>query len=193
MASRQSLQPRLLLHVCCGSCATAVVERLLPRFEVELLWYNPNIQPPAEHQQRYQGVRQVAKHFGVRLRAIEPDEARWLQAVAGLEDEPEGGRRCTVCFDYRLRRAAQVAGREGFDYLATTLTISPLKDLERVNRLGAHQAERCGVQFLTEDFRKAGGVQRSVELSKELGLYRQNYCGCLFALQAQLQKRASEH
>jgi len=147
MAHNHCPKPRLLLHVCCGPCATAVLERLLPRFEVELLWYNPNIQPPAEHQRRYQAVRQVAKHFGVRLRAIEPDEARWLGAVAGLEDEPEGGRRCTVCFDYRLRRAAKVAGRENFDYLTTTLAI--------------------------------------------LGLYRQNYCGCLFALKAQQEKQSS--
>ena len=174
-------QPKLLLHVCCGPCATAVIERLLPRFDVLCFWYNPNIQPDDEYQRRLAAMRTVATMSGVELVEAERDEAGWEQAIAGLEREPEGGRRCDVCFDYRLRRAAQYAAEHGCTHLATTLTISPHKNRQAINQVGEDQAKTWGLSFVAGDFRKRGGFQRAAELIKEWHLYRQNYCGCRYS------------
>lgn len=174
-------KPKLLLHVCCGPCASAVIERLVPRFEVHCFWYNPNIQPEAEYQRRRAAMRAVAQAMQVTLIEAERDEASWEEAVAGLEEEPEGGRRCEVCFSYRLRRAAQYAAEHGFAHLATTLPVSPHKNQQLINQLGRQQAQQLGLCFVAEDFRKRGGFQRSLELSEKWGLYRQNYCGCRYS------------
>ena len=174
-------RPRLLLHVCCGPCLTAVVERILPQFDVVGLWHNPNIDTEQEHELRLGNARIVAEHFGIELICADYDAADWLRAVAGLEQEPEGGRRCPVCFDYRLRRTVQYAAEHQIDHVATTLTVSPHKPLDVINRLGADLCDEMGIRFVGRNFRRGGGFQRSVELSRELGLYRQRYCGCAFA------------
>jgi len=174
-------RPRLLLHVCCGPCLTAVAERLLPEYDVSALWYNPNIDDPAEHDLRLRHAERVASHYGIKLDCAEDDPAGWLEAVKGLEQEPEGGRRCPVCFEYRLRRAAEFAAQSGRAFLATTLTISPHKPVEAVNRIGFRVSAELGVGFVERNFRLAGGFQRSIELSNALGLYRQRFCGCSFA------------
>ncbi len=175
-------KPRLLLHICCGPCATAVIERVVSRFEVICFWYNPNIEPAAEYQRRLAGMRTVAEVMGVPLVEGERDTPSWHKAIAGWESEPEGGRRCQICFEYRLRRAAEYAQAHDMDYLATTLTISPHKDDRLINLLGKEIAEAVGIEFLAEVWRKQGGFQRSVQLSKQLKLYRQKYCGCCYSM-----------
>ncbi|HEY3397456.1 MAG TPA: epoxyqueuosine reductase QueH [Armatimonadota bacterium] len=172
--------PRLLLHVCCGPCGTVAVERLLPRFTVELLWYNPNIEPEAEYELRLAACRQLAAHFGLPLIELPAERDAWQAAVAGYEGEPEGGLRCRQCFRQRLARAAREAGERGCAYLASTLSASPHKDAATLAQV-AEQLCPEGLQFLDEDFSQAGGFARSVELSKQLGLYRQRYCGCHYA------------
>lgn len=174
-------KPTLLLHVCCGPCACAVIERLVERFHVTAFWHNPNVQPEDEHDRRLEQARIVCREFSVDLIVGERDEDSWLEAVAGLEDEPEGGARCAPCFEHRLRRSAHEAQARGMERLATTLSVSPHKPADGINALGRRVAAELGVRFLDEDFKQGGGFARSVELSKALGLYRQRYCGCRFS------------
>lgn len=171
--------PALALHVCCGPCASAVIERLAGEWSVACVWYNPNIQPADEHERRLESMRIVSERTGVPLESLEYDVDRWLDLCATLLEEPEGGARCEVCFRMRLEATAQWALAEGIETIATTLTIGPRKDAARINAIGHEVAARHGLLFLAEDFKKQGGFQRSVELSREWGLYRQNYCGCL--------------
>lgn len=178
-------RPRLLLHCCCGPCATAVYERLSADYEVICYWYNPNIQPEEEFGRRLEAMRKLARAWpspGMQLVVECGGEQAWEQAVAGLEYEPEGGRRCEICFAVRLHRAAQKAAELGCDCFATTLTVSPHKSTQAVNRCGRAASEAVGVQFLAIDFKQDGGFQRSVELAHQYQLYRQNYCGCLYSL-----------
>ncbi len=172
---------KLLLHVCCGPCATAVIERLAPAYDLTCLWYNPNIEPLEEYNRRLEAARTVAASTAVRLVEGPYDNEMWRRAVAGYESEPEGGARCAICFRYRLAFAARYAAEHGFACFTTTLTISPHKNAEAINRIGQAIAADHGLAFLAENFKKRGGFQRSVELSKKLGLYRQDYCGCLFS------------
>jgi len=182
--SNGSRKPKLLLHVCCGPCATAVIERVVSRFEVVCFWYNPNIEPTAEYERRLAGMCTVAQAMEVPLVEGQRDIEGWREAIAGWEDEPEGGRRCPICFEYRLRKAAEYARVRDMDYLATTLTVSPHQYPVLINSLGKCLAETAGVKFVAEIWRKEGGFQRSVELSKQLNLYRQDYCGCIYSLQS---------
>lgn len=174
--------PRLLLHTCCGPCATVVLERLLPRYRVTMLWYNPNVQPADEYRRRWEAARQVAEHFRVPIIEATGNHREWVTCVSqapGWRTEPEGGERCKLCCAMRVVRTAQEAARRGFDYCDTTLRVSPHKDADFLRRaLGAACADNPPVQAPDLDYRKHGGFQRSVELSRELGLYRQNYCGC---------------
>lgn len=174
-------KPRLGLHVCCGGCATVALERLLPRFQVLPYWYNPNLSPPKEHSARLAAARRACEHFRLVLHEGPADFARWRAAVAGLEGEPEGGARCLVCFRLRLERAADWASDRGCRLLTTTLTVGPQKIVEEIHRIGEEVAQEAGLAWVGETFRKADGFRRSVELSQELGLYRQDYCGCAFS------------
>lgn len=173
------VRERLALHVCCGPCATAVIERLAERWAVEAVWYNPNINPPAEHLRRLAGMRRVARLSQVPLVELGYDVERWRRACDGFMSEPEGGARCDVCFQLRLERTAQYGRSAGIDAFTTTLTVSPHKDAERINAIGEAVGRRYGLRFIAEDFKKRGGFQRSVELSRRWGIYRQTWCGCL--------------
>lgn len=172
-------RPALLLHVCCGPCATAVIERLQGDYALTLLWFNPNIQPAAEHERRLQAARTMARALGLPLVELPGGEDEFDALCVGREAEPEGGERCRLCYALRLRRACGYAAAHNIGLVATTLTISPHKPALVVNEVGASAAQEAGVSFLAADFKGAGGFQRSVTLSRELGLYRQNYCGCL--------------
>lgn len=175
-------RPRLLLHSCCGPCSSYVLEYLTRYFEVFLSYYNPNIQPRAEYDLRLENQLKVLERIpGVTLVPCGYDGGAYDEAVRGLEDEPEGGARCTECFKLRLDFAAREAKRLGCDYFATTLTVSPHKDAQRINAIGEALAGKYGVKWLPGDFKKRDGYKRSIELSREFGLYRQNYCGCLFS------------
>ena len=179
-------RPRVLLHSCCGPCSSAVLEYLTQYFDVSLLWYNPNLYPQEEFERRYRTQLELIEKMGFKDRVCvlaedwRPEEYR--ARVAGLEEEPEGGRRCTECFRLRLQEAAQIARREGFDYFCTTLTLSRHKDAVRINALGEEIAREVGVAWLPSDFKKQGREMRSTELAEQFGLYRQLYCGCEFSL-----------
>ena len=179
-------RPRVLLHACCGVCSSAVLEYLTQYFDVTILWYNPNLYPESEFELRERTLRELLEKMGLRDRVAllredwRPEEYR--AAAAGLENEPEGGKRCTECFRLRLRETAKVAAREGFDWFCTTLTLSRHKDAARINRLGEEIGREEGVAWLPSDFKKQGREMRSTELAERYGLYRQLYCGCEFSL-----------
>lgn len=180
--------PTLFLHSCCAPCSSYCLEYLSDYFSITVFYYNPNIYPDTEYEER---VREQERLIGelnaqgiknpVRLVKGEYRPEDFYSAAKGLEKEPEGGARCTECFKLRLGEAARLAREGGYDYFTTSLTISPLKDAERLNRIGEEMGERYGIRFLNSDFKKRNGYQRSIELSKEHSLYRQNYCGCVYS------------
>jgi epoxyqueuosine reductase len=167
----------LLLHCCCGPCSTASIERLRELgYEPVLFYGNSNIYPQQEAERRYETLRQVAEHFSLSLVRHPWNHTAWLQAVGGHEMDREGGERCALCFQWNLREAAEKATRLGIDCFTTTLTVSPYKNSPLIFSIGKHHRG-----FVAVDFKKKGGYLRSVALSKELGLYRQDYCGCEFS------------
>lgn len=180
-------RPRVLLHSCCGVCSSSVLEYLTQYFDVTLLWYNPNLYPQEEFELRYRTLCELLDKMGLRGSVAvltedwRPEDFR--SQITGLEDEPEGGRRCTECFRLRLRETAKTAAREGFDYYCTTLTLSRHKDAVRINTLGEQIGREEGVRWLPSDFKKQGREMRSTELAEQYGLYRQLYCGCEYSLQ----------
>jgi len=177
--------PKLLLHSCCGPCSSYVLEYLSEFFQITLLFYNPNIQPREEFQKRLDCQKKLLEKMDLK-RPVKLMECLWRgeefdTAVKGLEGEKEGGARCTVCFNLRLEETAKLAKEGGFDYFCTTLTLSPHKDAQRINRLGKTLSEKYGVDWLPSDFKKRDGYKRSLELSAKYGLYRQNWCGCSYS------------
>lgn len=182
-------KPELLLHSCCGPCSTAVVERLAEDYNITLFFYNPNITDQEEYGLRIANQTQYLQCYNQshdKLGAVgliegEYDTARFYDAVKGLEAEPEGGKRCACCISLRLERTAEEAARRGSPFFGTTLSVSPHKDHALICSIGKKLAEEKNIEFLTDDFKKKAGYQRSIELSKQYGLYRQNYCGCEFS------------
>ena len=177
-------RPRLLLHACCGPCSSAVLERLCRYFDITVLYYNPNTWPAEEYHRRGEELERfvaAAHPLGVTVVEDRYDPQEFYSAVAGLENEPERGSRCTVCYRLRLEQAARYAADHGFDWYCTTLSISPMKDPVRLNELGTELGRQYGVPFLPSEFRKKDGYKRSLQLSAEYGLYRQDYCGCVFS------------
>ncbi|MCR5664769.1 MAG: epoxyqueuosine reductase QueH [Oscillospiraceae bacterium] len=186
IASLDGRRPRVLLHCCCGPCSTAVLEYLCRTFDLTLLWYNPNLFPEEEYGRRLAAFRQVLEKMGLsgRLSVLEePWRAEEYRArTKGLENEPEGGARCTACFALRLEETAKLAAERGFDYFCTTLTLSRHKDARRINALGEALASEYGVAWLPSDFKKQGREMRSSVLAEQFGVYRQLYCGCEYSL-----------
>ncbi|MBP5154597.1 MAG: epoxyqueuosine reductase QueH [Lachnospiraceae bacterium] len=178
--------PRLLLHSCCAPCSSSVLEQLTRFFEVTVFYYNPNIFPAAEFDFRLEEQRTFLKTWPlarpVELLAAEYRPQEFLSLVKGLENEPERGARCTLCYRLRLARTAEEAAKRGFDWFASTLTLSPLKDAARLNRIGEEEGRRCGVNWLVSDFKKRDGYLRSTEITRACGMYRQEYCGCIYSL-----------
>lgn len=182
-------RPSMLLHSCCGPCSTAVIERLIDRYELTVYFYNPNITNEGEYQKRLDTEKQFIDSYNRTLpddrmvRLIEGiyDPENYLTAVRGLEDEPENGDRCTKCFEVRMRKTAQEAQKLGMDTFATTLSVSPHKNTQKINNIGYELEKEFTPGFLDESFKKKDGFKRSTELSKEYSLYRQNYCGCIFS------------
>ena len=180
--------PRLLLHACCGICSSSVLEYLTQYFEITLLWYNPNLYPESEFDRRFAAQMQIISAMGlsdkVRVVALPWGKDEYYSRIAGFENEPEGGKRCTECFRLRLEKCAQLAAEGGYDYFCTTLTLSRHKDAVRINALGEEAALRYNVRWLPSDFKKRNGENRSQELAVMHGIYRQLYCGCEFSLRA---------
>ena len=185
-------RPKVLLHVCCGPCSSAVLEYLTQYFDLTLLWYNPNIYPEAEFELRLETLKKLIVDMGladkVRLLTEAHRSDEYYARVKGLEDEPEGGKRCTECFRLRLEEAAKAAKAGGFDYFCTTLTLSRHKDAVRINAIAEEIAEREGVKWLPSDFKKRDGENRSIELCELYHVYRQLYCGCEYSF-----KKREEH
>lgn len=179
--------PKLMLHACCACCASYVLEYLSEHFDIYLLYSNPNITEKEEYEYRYAELKRLVKEMGLRekVTVVECDYAPedYLRAVKGLENEPERGSRCSVCFEMRLKTTARYAEEYGCDFFATTLTISPLKNSSIINSMGEEVSKNISVTYLPTDFKKKNGYKRSIELSKEYSLYRQNYCGCVFSKQ----------
>ena len=177
--------PKLLLHCCCAPCASYVVEYLAPYFVITVLYYNPNIQPRREYDRRAAEFRKLPVFTGHpnRVDMVKGgyDADVFQAAAAPFRDEPEGGRRCRVCFELRLAETARRAKEGGYDFFATTLSVSPHKDAAVLNEVGRDLEGDSGVRFLCSDFKKHDGYKHSVELSKMYGLYRQSYCGCLLS------------
>ena len=178
--------PRLLLHSCCAPCSSYVLEYLSEYFSITVFYYNPNIFPAEEYEMRVKEQEALISRLPVknRISFLEGpyEQERFYEMAKGLEKEPEGGERCFRCYHLRLLEAAQMARAGGFDYFTTTLSISPLKDARKLNEIGERLAREYGVAFLNSDFKKRDGYKRSIELSKEYGLYRQDYCGCVYSL-----------
>ncbi len=171
----------LLLHVCCAPDATVGFERLGKDWKVVGYFFNPNIYPSEEYSKRLGEFMRLGCVIDVETRTGEYSDGEWFEAIKGLEDEPEGGMRCELCYQYRLRNTAELAKQGGFDAFATVLTVSPHKNAQKINDFGKALGEEFQVAYLPTDLKKQDGFKRSVELSKQNGLYRQNYCGCRFS------------
>ena len=181
-------KPRLLLHACCGVCSSYVLEYLSKYFEITVLYYNPNIYPRIEYDKRLLNQKKIIDEMvpQVKLKTVTYDENEFLDYVDGLEDEPEGGVRCTKCFILRMEKTAIIAKEENYDYFCTTLSVSPYKDSQRLNKIGKYLEEKYGVKYLYSDFKKKNGYKRSNELAREYDIYRQDYCGCRYSIRETL-------
>ena len=187
---REHILPSLLIHACCAPCSSACLEYLNPYFKITVFYYNPNISPRSEFDKRMKEEKRLIESmpFENSVDMIEGtyDHKDFLEIANGLEDCPEGGERCFKCYRLRLEETARLAKEMGFDYFCTTLSISPLKNAEKINEIGYETAQKYGVSWLPSDFKKKEGYKRSIELTKQYDLYRQNFCGCAFS------KRAAE-
>ncbi|MDF2908990.1 MAG: hypothetical protein K0R34_4311 [Herbinix sp.] len=185
----QQMRPKLLIHSCCAPCSSYVLEYLSQYFEITIFYFNPNIYPEEEYIRRVEEQKQLIQAMPlaskVQFSQGEYQPRAYYQAIKGLEEKPEGGDRCFVCYELRLREAAQLAKEGGYDYFTTTLSISPHKKSEKLIEIGSKLATEYGVAYLPSDFKKKNGYKRSIELSKEYNLYRQDYCGCIFSMREQ--------
>lgn len=182
---KENKVPKLLLHSCCAPCSSYVLEYLSDYFEITVFYYNPNIFPESEYTKRILEQQMLiqdmrAKH-PISFLAGSYDRERFFEMAAGLEHLREGGERCFKCYELRLEETAKIAVEGEFDYFTTTLSISPMKNAEKLNVIGTEIGKKYGVSYLQSDFKKKNGYKRSIELSNEYGLYRQDYCGCEFS------------
>ena len=177
--------PRLLLHSCCAPCSSYTLEYLSRYFDITVYYFNPNISPKQEFDKRFEEQKRLISQmpFKNRVTLVEGDYNYndFLEIAKGLENVPEGGERCFRCYKMRLESTARLAKEQGFDYFCTTLSISPLKNSQKINELGFEIEEKYGVKWLPSDFKKREGYKRSIQLSREYSLYRQNFCGCVFS------------
>ncbi len=170
-------KPRLVLHCCCAPCLSGVIEKLKEHFEITFLFFNPNIYPETEYKTRLGEF----KKLGVNVVELGYNHAEFLSLVKGKEQEKEGGERCKLCIAYRMDKAFKFAVENNFDVVTTTLSISPHKDTQFINSMGEMLEKQYGIKFLHCDFKKENGYLRSIEVCKDLNIYRQNYCGCEFS------------
>ena len=175
-------RPKVLLHSCCGPCSSACIERLKPYFDITIFYYNPNIEPEEEYIKRKEEQKRLLTELGgVDFLDCDWENEAFHEIALGLEYISEGGFRCHKCYDQRMKKTALMAKEKGFDYFGTTLTVSPYKNSQVINAIGKEISEEVGVKYLFSDFKKREGYKRSIELSKEYNLYRQDYCGCIYS------------
>lgn len=172
---------KLLLHSCCAPCSSACLELLTKHFDVTVFYFNPNITDEEEYLKRLDEQLRFCARFNVPVICGEYNPKIFIDAVTGYENQPEGGSRCSICYKLRLERTAKMAKEQGFDYFCSTLSVSPYKNAEKLNLIGAYCEKTYGVKHLPNDFKKKDGYKRSIELSNEYGLYRQDFCGCEFS------------
>ncbi len=177
-------KPKLLLHICCVGCGVYASQTLRHNYKTILFFYNPNIWPEEEYRKRLAEAEKIAEQFNLKLIVGEYKHDKWLKAVRGHEGDSEKGERCLICYKFRLEAAVDMAQKLNCGYLTTTLTISPHKNALAINQIGERAAAQHGIKFLDQDFKKHDGFKKSSTLSRELGLYRQNYCGCEFSIRA---------
>lgn len=179
------IRPRLLLHACCAPCSSYVLEYLSKYFRITLFFYNPNISQREEYDVRYEELCRLVKEMGldgqVTFVDSEYEPRRFFDIAKGLEDLPEGSERCRRCYALRLETTAKAAASQGFDLFTTTLSISPHKNATWLNEMGKEMADKYGAEYLFSDFKKRGGYLRSCQLSEQYGLYRQDFCGCIYS------------
>ena len=182
-------KPKLLLHACCGVCSSSVLERLYPFFDITVLYYNPNIYPEEEYLKRFNTLKEITLKMKIKVKLLEIGyESKEFKNISkGLENEKEGGKRCAKCFYLRLEKTAKLAQKHNFDYFTTTLSVSPYKDSQKLNKIGKILSEKYNVEYLYSDFKKKEGYKRSNELAKKYNLYRQHYCGCKYSLNEALE------
>lgn len=185
-------RPVLFLHCCCAPCSSYVLEYLSGYFQMVLYFYNPNITDAAEYEKRKAELMRLVREGeypgGIEIVDEDFDSSLFFQMTRGLEKEPECGRRCFVCYEMRLRKTAEMAVGKGADYFCTTLSISPHKRADKLMEIGERLGNEYGIAYLPSDFKKKNGYKRSIELSGEYGLYRQNYCGCVYSRQEAQEK-----
>ena len=172
---------KLLLHCCCAPCSSYSFLFLKDKFDITSFYYNPNIMPKEEHDKRLVELKRLINEMNLDISVIEEYDDSFLEAIKGLENEPERGSRCTICYELRLRKCAILAKKLGFDCFSTTLSISPYKDAKRLNEIGYKLEQELSIEYLYLDLKKNDGYKKSIELSKQYNLYRQNYCGCIFS------------
>lgn len=191
---KEAKAPTLLLHSCCAPCSSYVLEYLSQYFQITVFYYNPNIYPESEYTKRILEqqtlIGQMKSKHPISFMAGAYDKERFYAMAEGMETLKEGGARCMKCYELRLREAAEVAKKGNFDYFTTTLSISPMKNAVKLNEIGMRLAEEYQVAYLLSDFKKKNGYKRSIELSKEYGLYRQDYCGCEFSKREREQQKS---
>lgn len=177
-------RPRLLLHSCCAPCSSYCLDLLNAYFDIDIIFYNPNMDSLEEFAKRLNEQKRLIQEMNlnnINIFDIIYNEEEFLNYIAGEEYAPEGGSRCKKCYQLRMKKTAEYAKENGYDYFTTTLSISPLKNANWINQIGLELASEYGIKFLVSDFKKKGGYQKSVEFSKKYNLYRQNYCGCRFS------------
>lgn len=183
--AKQGEVKKLLLHSCCAPCSSACLEKLTPYFDITILYYNPNIEPYEEYLKRKEEeirfITEFPHHNKIDILDCDYNHDKFIKIAKGLEDEPERGKRCLKCYNLRMEYTAKKAKDLGYDYFATTLTLSPLKDSQVINSIGYAISKRIDISYLPSDFKKQNGYQRSIELSREYNLYRQNFCGCIYS------------
>ena len=181
----KGIVPRVLLHSCCAPCSSYVIEYLSKYFYLTILYYNPNISPREEYEKRkleqIRLINSMDTKYRVDIMDVDYDNDLYEKLIGGLEDEPERGKRCSVCFNLRLGKTASIAHDNNYDYFATTLTLSPYKNASLINEIGFALEKKYQIPYLASDFKKKNGYKRSIELSHEYNLYRQNYCGCKYS------------
>ncbi len=171
----------ILLHSCCGPCSSACIDRLKEYFDITVVYYNPNVEPIDEYIHRKNEQVRLLKEWDVKYLDCDYDNDLWVDITKYLTNELEGGKRCSVCFGIRLKYTANMAKRLGFDYFGTTLTVSPHKDSQLINKIGGILGTNLGIKYLYSDFKKRDGYKKSCEFAKQYNLYRQDYCGCLYS------------
>jgi len=171
----------ILLHSCCGPCSSACIERLKDYFDITVIYYNPNIEPIEEYEKRKSEQIRLLNEWNIKFLDCDYDNEIFRKKTVCLSNELEGGKRCSVCYGIRLKYTAKMAKKYNFDYFTTTLTVSPHKKSDIINKIGHKIGDYEGIKYLYSDFKKREGYKRSIELASKYNLYRQNYCGCLYS------------